>query len=51
VNDLFKNVAYAEGSFLIRDSTSAPGDFVLSLCHQTKVRHFMIKKVRRLAGR
>lgn len=46
VNGLMQAASYAEGSFLVRDSTSAPGDYVLSLCYTGKVRHFMIKKVR-----
>eukprot|EP00040_Diaphanoeca_grandis_P009292 m.48324 g.48324 ORF g.48324 m.48324 type:complete len:558 (+) comp20708_c0_seq1:201-1874(+) len=33
-----------EGAFMIRDSGSSPGDYVLSLCEGTRVSHYIIQK-------
>eukprot|EP00730_Choanoeca_flexa_P007776 TRINITY_DN12391_c3_g1_i22.p1 TRINITY_DN12391_c3_g1~~TRINITY_DN12391_c3_g1_i22.p1 ORF type:complete len:664 (+),score=160.61 TRINITY_DN12391_c3_g1_i22:48-2039(+) len=40
---LFKHLNYPSGAFLMRLSTSHPGDYVLSFCHNSGPCHFHVK--------
>ena len=44
--DLIKSNGAVDGLFLLRESLSIAGTFVLTLAHNLKIRHFRISTVR-----
>ena len=41
---LLKENGFAEGLFLVRESSTSLGDFVLSVVHDTNVIHYQIRR-------
>ncbi|EGD76139.1 hypothetical protein PTSG_11649 [Salpingoeca rosetta] len=48
---LLRDYNFAQGAYLVRESTSHPGDYVISLCFESKPHHYKVKKVQGSGGR
>ena len=42
--EILRENGFAEGLFLVRESSSAAGDFVLSVVHDQEVIHYQIRR-------